>query len=278
VAHPAKKTGQIPSPMVEHTRAHLRLKEERPPGKRIPLHIGTLFLPEKLPAHDTPIFLHFHGASWIPEIAATKLPAAVIAVQLGAGSASYANPFAEVKAFAEILQEAEAKAGRKFDRVGLTAWSAGYGAVSAILKTPENYERVHFVLLLDGLHASYVSGKPGPKESELVTEDLDVFVKFAKDAVAGKKQFVFAHSEIFPGTFASTTETADYLLKQLRLKRKPVLRWGPMGTQILCEVKHGRFHLLGFAGNSAPDHIDLLHAMPQLLRDSEWNSQDKNGM
>jgi hypothetical protein len=95
----------------------------------------------------------------------------------------------------------------------------------------------------------------------------------AKDAVAGKKQFILTHTEIFPGTFASTTETADYLLKQVNLKRKAVLRWGPMETQILCEVKEGRFQLLGFAGNSAPDHVDLLHALPALAQEIDWKSR-----
>ncbi len=226
-----------------------------------------------MPAGDAPLFIHFHGGTWIPEIAAAKTLSAVISVQLGSGSATYARPFADPKAFAELLQEAETKAERKFDRVGLTAWSAGYGAVRAILKTPAHYERVQFVLLLDGLHAGYVNGKPGPKESELIADDLAIFVTFAKDAVAGKKQFVLTHTEIFPGTFASTTETADYLLKQVNLKRKPVLRWGPMETQILCEVKEGRFHLLGFAGNSAPDHVDLLHALPALLQEAQWGKK-----
>jgi hypothetical protein len=35
--------------------------------------------------------------------------------------------------------------------------------------------------------------------------------------------------------------------------------------QQLSEVRAGRFELLGFAGNSGPDHIDHLHAMPELL-------------
>jgi hypothetical protein len=267
------KGGHNPSPMVEHTRTHPRLKEERPPGKRIALKVGTLFLPEKLPAGNVPLFLHFHGGSWIPEVAASKTHAAVISVQLGAGSSTYAKPFADAKAFADLLEEAETKAGRKFKRVGLTSWSAGYGAVRAILKSPAHYDRVQFVLLLDGLHAGYVNGKSGPKESDLVTEDLAVFVKLAKDAVAAKKQFTLTHTEIFPGTFASTTETADHLLRQQNLKRKPVLRWGPLGTQILGEVKQTQFHLLGFAGNSAPDHVDLLHALPELLQAIEEESK-----
>jgi len=269
----AQQAKQNPSPMVEYTRSHPRLKEEQPAGDRSALKIGTLFVPDRLPK-DAPLLFHFHGAPWIAEIAATKVPCAVVSVQLGAGSGTYSRPFADPKAFAELLDEAESKAGRKFGRLGLTAWSAGYGAVRAILETPAHYERVEAVLLLDGLHAGYRNGKPGPRDSELVAEDLAVFVKFAKDAAAGKKQFLVTHTEIFPGTFASTTETADHLLKQLSLKRRPVLRWGPMGTQILCEVQEGSFHLLGFAGTSAPDHVDVLHALPDLVREIQWKKAD----
>ena len=39
---------QNPSPLVEHTRAHPRLAEETPPGRREPLEVGTLFLPARL--------------------------------------------------------------------------------------------------------------------------------------------------------------------------------------------------------------------------------------
>lgn len=261
----ARPASQNPSPMVEHTRTHTRLKEERPPGKRIPLRRGTLYLPENLPAGPIPLFVHFHGGTWLPEVAAQKVGSAVIAIQRGAGSVAYARPFADRQAFADLLKEAEAKSGRALGPIALTSWSAGYGATRAILKVPEYYDRIAAVLLLDGLHAGYVGGKPGPKESTLVTDDLAIFVTFAKDAAAGTKRLLVTHTEIFPGTFASTTETADYLLAQLGLRRQPVLRWGPLGTQILSEVTKGRFKVLGFAGNAAPDHVDVLHALPELL-------------
>jgi hypothetical protein len=119
------------------------------------------------------------------------------------------------------------------------------------------------------------SGKPGPKESQLVGENLAVLVKFAKDAVAGKKQMIVTHTEIFPGTFASTTETADYLLTQLGLRRQATLKWGPMQTQQLSEVRKGKFLLVGYAGNSAPDHVDQLHALPEFLKWVEWNTEVK---
>lgn len=264
------QASQNPSPMVEHTRAHPRLKQETPPGRREKLELGALFLPEKLKLKSSvPLFIHFHGGTWLPEVAAAKTgKTAVISIQIGAGSSAYARPFADAKLFSRLIAEAETKAGVKFSPITLTAWSAGYGAVREILKVSEHYARVEKVLLIDGLHASYVGGKPGTgkgQESELETEGLEIFLKFARDAVAGRKQMIVTHSEIFPGTFASTTETADWLIDQLGLKRTPVVKWGPMQTQQLSEVRAGKFRLIGFAGNSAPDHVDQLHSLPEYL-------------
>jgi hypothetical protein len=259
---------QNPSPMVEHARAHPRLKQETPAGKREPLELGVLFIPSKLAAKTRlPLFLHFHGGTWLPELAASRIGhSAVISIQIGAGSGAYAKPFGDPQLFGRLLAEAEAKAGVKFTTITLTAWSAGYGAIREILKTPAHYARVERLLLIDGLHTGYIGGKPGPLESQLETDKLELFLQFARDAVAGRKQMIVTHSEIFPGTFASTTETADWLLAQLGLKRTPVVKWGPMGTQQLSEVKQGRFVLRGFAGNSAPDHVDQLHSLPDYLR------------
>src|SRR5207253_11090247 len=128
------------------------------------------------------------------------------------------------------------------------------------------YSRVARVLLIDGLHTDYIGGQPGPQESQLDASKLEIFLRFARDAVAGKKQMIVTHSEIFPGTFASTTETADYLLKQLGLPRRAVVKWGPMQTQQLSEARAGKFLLVGYAGNSAPDHVDQLHSLPEYLR------------
>jgi hypothetical protein len=259
---------QNPSPMVEHTRRHTRLKQETPPGRREQLELGALFLPAKIKLKTPlPLFVHFHGGAWLPEVAAARLGnTAVITIQLGSGSSVYAKPFSEQELFSRLLDDAEKKAGARFAPLTLTAWSAGYGAVRELLRTPEHYARIDRVLLLDGLHTSYVGGKPGPQESQLETDKLEIFLRFARDAVAGKKRMFITHSEIFPGTFASTTETADWLVQQLGLARRAVLQWGPMSMQQLSEVRAGGFWLFGYAGNSAPDHVDHLHALPELLR------------
>ena len=259
---------QNPSPMVEHTREHPRLPQTQPPGRREKLSAGRLFVPARLEGQThVPLFVHFHGGEWLPELAASREGHfAVISVQSGAGSDTYAKQFEHGTLFGQILREAGEKTGMQFDPVALTAWSAGHGAIREILQVPEYYARIESVLLIDGLHTGYAGGKPGPLESILEPDHLEVFLKFARDAVAGRKNMIITHSEIFPGTFASTTETADWLIAQLGLKRHAILRWGPMDTQQLSEVRKGKLMVAGYAGNSAPDHVDQLHSLPEYLK------------
>jgi hypothetical protein len=58
-------------------------------------------------------------------------------------------------------------------------------------------------------------------------------------------------------------------LRELSLRRRAVARWGPMGTVLLSDTRAGRLRVQGFAGNSAPDHVDLLRALPEWLRARE---------
>ena len=258
---------QNPSPMVEHTRTHPRLKEHEPPGPSRKARFGHVVSSRR---HEVvkgaPVLFFFHGGTWLPEVAGAQNKVAVIAVQAGAGSASYARLFDDPARFPALLKEAETKAGVHFGRVMLGGWSAGCGAIRQILKDPASYARVDAALMIDGIHTDYVDGKPGPLESKIGGGNLEIWQQLARDAIAGRKRAIVTHSEIFPGTFASTTETADYLLKQLNLVRRPVLKWGPMGLQELSEARAGKFLLIGYAGNSAPDHVDQLHSLPVYLK------------
>ena len=259
---------QNPSPMVEHTREHPRLTEEKPSGRRVDLEPGTLFVPRRVKnTRNVRLLFFFHGGDWLPEVAAAqRRNMAVISVQAGQGSSTYANLFADPLRFPRLIADAEGKSGLKFGEVDLGGWSAGCGALRQILKDPTSYQRVSRVLCIDGIHTGYVNGKPGPMESQIDTENLQIWLQLGRDAIAGKKRLLITHSEIFPGTFASTTETADYLLREWGLKSHPVVKWGPMRTQTLSEVKRGRLLVIGFAGNSAPDHVDELHSLPAYLR------------
>lgn len=271
---------QNPSPMVEESRAHERLTKKElggtvrsfsgPAAKPV-----ELWVPERARTRDfVDLVVHFHGAAWIPEQAVAGLGRNAVAavVNLGAGSGTYHRAFADPAAFDSLVtavtREVSAAIGKtaRVRRVTLVGFSAGHGAIRAILLEPRHFARVDAVLLLDGMHTSYVpDAMVLATGGALDTTNLVAFTEFARAASRGEKRFLVTHSEIFPGTFASTTETADWLVRTLALRRTPVLRWGPRGMQQLSEVRTGRFELLGFAGNSAPDHVDHFHAMPELL-------------
>ena len=253
---------QSPSPMVENTRAHDRQQQRPVPGARIATPLGELLLPPGLkPGHKLPLVIHFHGEPWLAEQSVRKaIPkAAVLAVQVGSGSRVYGDAVHDPATLPAILTAL----GHPVERLYLSGFSAGYGAIRAILRQNANAARVDGVLLLDGIHSDYET----PQESRHPEPaDLDAFLNFARAAQGQQKRLVILHSEIFPGTYASTTETTDWLLAKLELRRKAVLRWGPLGMQIVSDTRSGRLRVLGFAGNSAPDHVDMLHALPWALR------------
>ncbi len=257
--------------MVDHTRPHPRITQIEVSGQRIDLKTlkgARLFIGSHVnPNQPVPLLIHFHGAPWLIERhVALKLPkAALITVQLGAGSSAYRRPFEQPELFQNLLREAgeQLRLMHGWSSISLSGFSAGYGAVREILGRPEYVALVNNVMLLDGMHTSYApEGKPLADGGLIDRAGLEAFISFAREAVAGRKTFAVTHSEIFPGTYASTTECSDYLLAQLDLKRQPQLRQGPLGMQQLSAVDVAGFHLRGYAGNSAPDHVDFLHAMP----------------
>ena len=261
---------QNPSPMTDTSRAHGRVAQREVAGRRWTLSVGTLLLPATARVRPImPLYVHFHGAGWLAELSATQRDrhAAILTVQLGAGSTVYQKAFTDPQRFQQLLDEAaralSPTAPPRFHPIVISSFSAGYGAVREILRNHDNWKLIDAIVLADGLHTSYrPEGIPGPLEEE----PLAPFLDFAREAVAGRKQFVITHSEIFPGTFASTTQTTDYLIASLGLKRQPLLKWGPGGMQQLSEARAGKLRILGFAGNTAPDHIDHFHGLKQWLK------------
>lgn len=274
-------TPQNASPMFETTRAHQRLTPGALGGtaRSFPGPAAKpveLWVPDRARSRNAfDVVIHFHGAAWLPQQAVAALRSRTVAVvlNLGAGSGIYDRSFADPAAFdtllAAVTREVSAVAGRpsRVGRVTLVGFSAGHGAIRAILREPRHLARVSAVLLLDGMHTSYVpEGQVLAAGGGLDTLNLRSLTAFARAAARGEKRMLIAHSEIFPGTYASTTETADWTITALGLRRTPVLKWGPRGMQQLSEVRQERLQVLGFAGTTAPDHIDQLHAMPELLK------------
>jgi hypothetical protein len=273
---------QYPSPMKETVRRHERVAFEMEFSKTIVLNNllpkpVTIYLPantHKLKQAD--LLIHFHGLAPVVAYAAHqyKRPIIAVSVNLGSGSSAYAQPFNNDSTFEKlrktVLDTVIKHLGYPLTagKIILSGFSAGYGAIRSILSQPVYFTGIDAVILLDGLHTSYIPERKVLAEGGLIDSvSLEPIIQFARKAtnkLSGKK-FMFTHSEIFPGTFSSTTETANYLLDKLGIKVKPVLKWGPLGMQQISEASKGNFYVLGFAGNTAPDHIDHFHGLFHFL-------------
>jgi len=269
-----------PFPITQETQTHERLTPRELDGVHRTLTVDPvgeveLFVPSEALVSDTvDVVVHFHGASWLVHQSVSYLRSNTVAavVNLGSGSGVYHRSFTDPEVFdsllAGIILELSGihNSPVQINNVILTAFSAGHGAVRVILREDRHVEKIAAVLLMDGLHTSYVPEGTLPADGgEPDTTHLIAFARFARAAADGRKTFLITHSEIKPETYASTTETADWLVHTLGLQRTPMLRPGPRGMQQLSEVRSGGFVILGFAGNTAPDHIDHFHAMPELL-------------
>ncbi len=275
---------QNPSPMVEYTRAHGRITKQDTAGvdfelsNVLPKEID-VFIPRKSLARGRfDLLIHFHGTGNVVRYAATRYPGAIIAasVTLGSGSGVYGRAFTDSTKFPIVIDSIRSEVERHLHHqvvlrhIILSGWSAGYGAIREIINTTNNYRRVSAVLLLDGIHASYIpDGRVLSAGGKIDSTDLQPFLRLAEDASHSSSQmkFLITHSEIFPGTFVSTTESSQYLIQKLGMKETAVLRWGPLGMQQLSVAHRGHFAIWGFAGNTAPDHIDHFQGLCFFLQD-----------
>jgi len=265
--------------MVDTIRAHERIEDKEVPGVSIVLKdalskpVELYFADQASDVRRMDLLIHFHGLRYVPKYAVyhAKHPLILAVVNLGSGSSVYENAFQSKATFPKLIEAVrESVSDRQstemeIPRIYLSSFSAGYGAVRAILKNHPSL--LDGIVLLDGLHTDYVpSSRVLAQGGKLNEEKLKDFIQYARLATEGKIKFLMTHSEIFPGTYASTTETADYLINSLHLQRHPVLKWGPVGMQLLSETKMNGLTILAFAGNTAPDHIDHLHALPTFLK------------
>jgi hypothetical protein len=230
------------------------------PWNRAPTH-GQMLLPKRSRVSvrgDFDVMFHFHGhdparKEWVRVMDGVVF----VGITLGVGSGKYESTFRDRAAFpklVESVEEAVAKhAGRKkarARRIGLSAWSAGYGAVQEILRHPPSRDRIDSVILLDGMHCGYA------QQGSLNKPQIQPFIDFARRAATGNRFMLVSHSSIIPPGYASTTETANFLIHELGGKpSKAKTRKGdPMGLELIARFDRKGFHVRGFSGNDTMDH------------------------
>lgn len=224
------------------------------------------------------LVLHFHGVPNLQEenVDRARLNAIVVSMNLGIASGAFSNYFQNPRAFGNLLETTQReldKSGRApgahVGRIAVTAWSAGFGAVGAILKDPENVRRIDAVLLADGLHANYLANH--------VVNDaaLTKFVNFANLAMRGERLFALTHSSIMTEGYPSTTETIGELLKLTAVEKKSTTgNLGPRGMRPIYESHRGSFHVAGYEGIGKQDHVDHVKAMAETMLPylkARWN-------
>jgi hypothetical protein len=216
------------------------------------------------------LLVHFHGAPPAMEAAfeRSEIDGALVIYNWGIGSDAYDKPFADPRSFDRMLvsittaiRELCPTASQKLKRIGLSGWSAGYGAIYRIIDRVQDAARVDAVLLADGLHTGF---EPQGKR-EVNAAAMAPFSLYADEAVAGHKLFAITHSSI-QTPYASTTETADFLLQTQDVKRTKVRTPGPRpGMLMTSQADREGFHVRGFTGEDKAAHGDHLHAFGDLL-------------
>ena len=208
------------------------------------------------------VLIHFHGADPTRKtVVQVARGVAYVAVNKGMGSGPYADAFLlqdrwpRLKASIGAALRAHTGDERAHIRhLGISAWSAGYGAVNRIVK--QDADGVNAVVLLDGLHGSWKFGTTERDHEKISSVDLGYIapiVEYARRAQRGEKLFVLTHSRIDPETYPGVGITADAMLAKLGLVRKPT--HVPFGilTQVGA-VNIGGLHVWSFDGRNEQVH------------------------
>lgn len=245
------------------------------------MSIGQVLLPHQggiSKSGQFDVVIHFHGHEPVrKEFVKTAKGAVLVGVDLGIGSGAYQAPFSNPSTFTNLLASVEAAVARhagrpsaKIRKLALSSWSAGYGAIEQILRQPAG-KKVDALILLDSVHAGYTD----EAAHTLKTEQLTPFVAFARRA-AKKQAFMFlSHSSIIPPGYASTTEVADYIVRQLGGKPKKANRHDVLGLDMFERYDKGNFHMRGYTGDDKPDHCAHIGLMADVVRshlEPRWKS------
>ena len=116
--------------------------------------------------------------------------------------------------------------------------------------------------MADSIYAGYLE----PASERKVDPALMAgFLRFARVAATGRKKMVISYCQLQPDGYASTSETADYLVQQLGLSRKPVEEQWSQDWKCTSRCEMQGFHVFGFHGTTGADHMRHLQNLGELL-------------
>jgi hypothetical protein len=229
------------------------------------------------------VIIHFHGYSPVRKtLVQVARGVTYVGIDRGIGSGVYEKAFTKPETWNLLVRSIEGALKKEsgderahIRHLGLSAWSAGYGAVNEILKYDP--DRVDAVILLDGLHAGWNPKASMKKQNadSCVPGAIEPTFRYAKRALAGDKDklFIFTHSHVNPEKYPGTEATADLMLREFGLTRTEIDpkgdKFGQVGT---VDVKG--FHLWSFQGTNEYAHCTHISYITQALHvvEDAWDT------
>ena len=263
----------IPPPMPQR---NIAPPKEPLPGETIVLDDRgtnfTLFLPKGWRVPDSgrvELTVHFHSAIWfaIQEHLRRGLSGPMIAFYPGEGSSTYRLPFEDRERFSRWLAMTEAELKKrgappetKIVTVDISSFSAGYGAVRELVKSPEYLKLIHRIVLSDSMYASFAETNQANAAPKPAPEHIAPWIPFAKAAARGEKSFAFTHSEVPTAAYASSALCAAALTEAVGAPRIEVATGSlPAATDPEFPLRYrsdlGNFHVWGYGGTNAAAHM-----------------------
>jgi hypothetical protein len=223
------------------------------------------------PGNVADLLVHFHGdpqTVW-NNAKYAELNTIVLTVNYSGLSSVYTTPFSNASLFQSILDEALAKVRQQadipdtlqWDRLGVSSFSAGYGAVREILKSASYRNQIDALLAADSLYAT-TAGDGTPLDSQMA--DYKTFATLAKN---GQKTFLFTHSQVPTPGYESTGETGDELLQHLGLTATPANANGLGTLHFYRRAESGNFKLWGASGADGDAHLEHLRYIGEFFKE-----------
>jgi hypothetical protein len=245
-------------------------------GKQIAMSNAAwkLFIPStyhQRPGAVADLLVHFHGDSqtYWNNAKYANLNALIVTVNYNGLSSAYSTPFSNASLFQSIIDEALTKARAEpnipdalaWDKLGVSSFSAGYGAVREILKSTTYRNEVDALLAADSLYAT-TAGDQTPLDSQMV--DYKTFATLAKN---GQKTFIYSHSLVPTYTYESTQECGDELLQHLGLAASAYNVNGLGDLDFYRRAESGNFRLYGALGSDGDSHLEHLRWIGEFLEE-----------
>jgi hypothetical protein len=217
------------------------------------------------------ILVHFHGdpQTYWNNAQYANLNAIIVTVNYSGLSSAYTTPFSNSALFQQVLNESLTKVRQQsdipdnlqWDKLGVSSFSAGYGAVREILKSATYRNDIDVLLAADSLYAT-TAGDTTPLDSQMA--DYKTFANLAKN---GSKTFLYSHSQVPTFTYETTGECGDELMQSLGVTPSTYNVNGLGTLNFYRRAQTGNFKLWGALGTDGDSHLEHLRYIGEFLEE-----------